>query len=120
MKALSRKTREQKDNARVDKYIRDNYEQIIYDSMAENFVHIVRQTVAEMLYGMSQNGYGKKRLHKVLGWFNDVNAMPEDMLGKRPDAESVMKYMKREYDIDFDTINPNYQTYEEYKKDGSA
>lgn len=119
MRALSRRTQEQKERDRVDAYIRDNYEEVIYDAISMNAANIVRQTVAELLYGMSLHGYGKKRLHDVLRWFDDVNKMPGSAMGKKIDAETVIKYMHREFDIDFDSIDPKYESYEEYKSESA-
>lgn len=113
MRSLSRKTQEQKDRNRVDKYITENYEEVIYDAIAMNAEHIIKQTAAEFLKAMSLHGYGAKRLNDVYEWFLDITNLPGKIMGKTASAESCMAAMEK-YGIDFDRIDPHYQSYMDF------
>lgn len=116
MRAFSRKTQIQKDHDRIDKYIRDNYEEVVYDAIGMNAPNIVRQTVAEFLLAMSFHGYGAKRLQDMYEWFLTVTNMPGKTLGKEVNAHDVIDTMTKKYGIDFERIQPKYQSYEEFKR----
>lgn len=113
MKALSRKTQEQKDRNRVDKYITENYEEVIYEAISMNAGNIVRQTAAEFLKGMSLHGYGAKRLNEAYEWFLAITNLPDKLMGQTVSAEDTIAAMSK-YGIDFDRIDPHYKSYEDF------
>lgn len=113
MKALSRKTQEQKERDRVDRYITENYEEVIYDAISKNAGNIVRQTAAEFLKGMSLHGYGAKRLNEAYEWFLAITNLPDKLMGQTVSAEDTIAAMSK-YGIDFERIDPHYQSYEDF------
>lgn len=115
MKALSRKAQEQKEHDRVDKYIRDNYEEVIYDAISMNAANIVRQTVADVLLGMSLHGYGAKRLNDAMDWVVEVLNFPDKMLGTTVNGQDTIDALESKYGLDFSKINPKYESYAEFK-----
>lgn len=113
MRSLSRKAQEQKDRNRVDKYITENYEEVIYEAIAMNAGNIIRQTAAEFLKGLSMHGYGAKRLQQAYEWFLAITNLHGKPLGKSVDAEDCISAMEK-YGIDFSCIAPEYQSYEDF------
>lgn len=113
MKALSRKTQEQKERDRVDKYITDNYEEVIYESVSMNAGNIVRQTAAEFLKALSMHGYGAKRLNDAYEWFLAITNLHGKPMGKSVSAEDCITAMEK-YGIDFGRIDTEYQSYEDF------
>ena len=77
----------------------------------------MQQTVALMLYAMSQRGYGKRRLHYFYGWFLSLMNMPENSLGKVPQTKDVMKLLTEKYEIDFSKVQPRFKQFKEWYRD---
>lgn len=120
MKALSRKTQLQKRKDEVDKYITDNYEEVIYDAIAMNAPYVTKQAVAEFLLALSMHGYGTKRLKEMYDWYIAVCNMPGKIMGQAVNADSVINEVQSKYDIDFSQINLSYQSYEDFCRERDA
>lgn len=114
MKALSKKTAQEKEKNRVDRYIADNYEKIIYDSVAENAPYISRQAVAEFLWALVMHGYSTQKLQECFEWYLAVCNMPDQILGKTPNADDVIALMSEKHGIDFDRMQMRFQSYEDF------
>lgn len=114
MKALSRKTREQKDRDRVDRYITENYEEVIYEAISMNAGNVVKQTAVEFLLALSLHGYGAKRLNDAFEWFLAITNLPDKLMGQTISAEDTIKVIHDKYGIDFEQINPHYQSYADF------
>lgn len=69
------------------------------------------QGIAAVLYGMSLHGYGPKRLNEILGWAQEVLAMPK-MFNKEVTADDVLDYLLDQKEVDVDSlrirIDPTY------------
>lgn len=113
MKALGRKTLEQKVRHEADRYVRDEYNKLAYEAIAGQMPEIMRQTAATFLWAMSQHGYGAKRLRDCFDWFEAVCNMPPvfDQTMKMTDIKALMQ---AKYGIDFSKINPHLESYEEF------
>ena len=116
MKSLGRKTLRQKVEIETEKYMKENYEELAYHAICGQAPDITRQTVAMMLYAMSLNGYGTKRLNKAYEMFLSVLNMPK-VFGKDLKCEDAMKMLAEKHGIDFSRINPHFQSYEEYARE---
>lgn len=116
MMALSKRTQQQKHKDAVDKYIKDNYEEVIYDSIALNAPYVTRQAIAEFLLALSFHGYGAKRLKDMYDWYIEVCNMPGKILGHKVNADSVIKAVEK-FGIDFDRISLDYQSYQDFCKE---
>jgi len=120
VKALSRKTQEQKERDRVDKYITDNYEEVIYESVSMSAGYIVKQTAAEFLKALSLYGFGTKRLNDVYEKFLGIANLPGKIMNQQVHADAAIEAMEKMHKIDFDRINVNYQSYEDFCKERAA
>lgn len=115
MRAYSLKAQQQKLHHESEKYILQNYEQVMYEAVAHEAPYLSRQMVAMMLYAMSQHGYGTKRLNDFYQWFLDVMNMPE-VFGKRIDCDNAIDMLAEKHNIDFTRLNIRFETWEEYAK----
>lgn len=120
MKALSVKVSSEKEKAKIDRYVRENYEEIIYNGMAGNAEYVSKQAVAQFLWALSMHGYGAKRLQECFEWFLAVCNMPGQVLGKTPNADDVIRLMADRYGIDFDRMQMHFQSYEEFCREREA
>lgn len=120
MKALSRRTQLQKRKDEVDKYITDNYEEVIYDAVAMNAPYVTRQAIAEFLLALSMHGYGEKRLKEMFDWYITICNMPGKIMGREVNADSVISAVKSKFDIDFSRIDLKYQSYADFCRERDA
>lgn len=114
MKALSVKASSEKEKAKIDRYVRENYEEIIYNGMAGNAPYISRQAVAEFLWALAMHGYSAKKLQECFEWYLSVCNMPDHILGKTPSADDVIRLVSDRYGIDFDRMQMRFQSYEDF------
>lgn len=120
MKALSVKVSHEKEKAKIDRYVRENYEEIIYNGIAGNAEFVSKQAAAQFLWALSMHGYGTKRLHDCFEWFLAVCNMPDQILGKTSSADDVIRLMTDKYGIDFDQMQMNFQSYEDFCRERGA
>lgn len=100
---------------KTEEFVTAEYNRIKYETFKEVAPEIMQQTVALMLYGMKLHGYGEVRLNKAMEWFEEAMSFPE-IMGKKPSAMDCLKYLEKNYSIDFSSITPNIESFEEFMK----
>ena len=120
MMANSKRTQFAKRKDEVDRYIQKNYEKVIYESIAANSGYVCKQAIAEFLWALSMNGYGAKRLNDFFEFYLTVANMPSKVLGRQVNADDVIDTVQKKFGIDFNRININYQSYEDFCKEREA
>lgn len=117
MRSYSRKAFMSKQKNEVDKYIKDNYEKLIYESVAMNSGYVAKQAAAEFLWALSMHGYGAKRLNQFFEFFLQVCNMPNKIMGQTANADDIIDHVSNKFGIDFNRINTSYQSYEDFCKE---
>lgn len=116
MKALGHKVMTERIKIETQKYLQDEYDKLVYAAMIKQMPEYVKQTEAMILWYLSKNGWGKKRLQWLHSGFVSLTKMSE-VLGKVPQAKDCMKYLTDNYGIDFNEVNPNMESFEEFCND---
>lgn len=92
-----------------------------YKMFMENAEDLTREIVAAILLAIHMSNLDKskeERQRKVMETFTDIQSvlqMPE-ICGKPLTGTEVMKFITKEYNIDFETVVPKVEVNEEYKK----
>lgn len=114
MKALGKKSFEQKIRKATDDYMQKNYRELTYRAVAEAAPYLVKQTEAMMLFALSKHGFGAKRLKEFHEWFKIAAEMPANIMGKTPKVEDCENLLAKKYGLKLDTVRLNFPTYEEF------
>ncbi len=116
MKALSRRTQQQRIKMECEKYMSDHYDEVVYEAIAKNAYYIAEQVEAMILFTLAkQYGFGEKRLNDVHAGFIRLLQL-KGIFGDQPKAEDCVKHIGSKYKINFAELKPNlnFMPYQQY------
>ena len=117
MRAASRKTAQQRQRLEIDRYVREHYEEMVYDAVAGNAGYVARQAVAEFMLALKFHGYTAEQLREMYGWYLAVVNMPGKLLGRDVNADDAIRNLSESCGIDFGQMRLQYQSYEDFCKE---
>lgn len=103
-----------KAQAEIDKQLEEKRLEIAYNALTANAQNIARSTEALVLYALSLNGYGKKRLQRIHKWVCGLSEIGEAM-GKDVTFNDVKAHIAEKNGIDFDELTFRMPTWEEFR-----
>lgn len=103
-----------KAQAEIDKQLEEKRLEIAYNALTANAPSIARSTEALVLYALSLNGYGKKRIQQIHEWVCGMSEIGE-MMGKEVTFNGVKAHMAEKYGIDFEELTLRMPTWEEFR-----
>ena len=116
MKALGKRTIEQKIALETDRYMQDNYSELAYNAVSGAVPFIVKQTEAVMLCALSRHGYGAKRLKEFHDWFKAMAELPADIMGKTVRVDDCENFLAEKYGLQLEAIRMTFPDYETFKR----
>ena len=114
MRSFTSSTIVRKAQAEIDKQLEEKRLEIAYNALTANAPSIARSTEALVLYALSLNGYGKKRIQQIHEWVCGLSEIGEAM-GKDVTFNDVKAHMCEKYGIDFEELTLKMPTWEEFR-----